>query len=290
MNPLKEELEQNGFCHIPNAFSQLEIRRLVEATQKTLDNPDFEYDFLKINKDQHIHKIRYMFEKDPIFTETLVHESILSILTRLISPKSSIVPTWEDMLIKVPFKGIPVTVHQDLALQSIGSDVFSVGIYLHDSLLNPVYYLPESHKKGALTRTEIYQIYKDDKDKFVSVKARAGDIVVHNVKTVHFSGENTSPDPRYTWYLEFRTIEQLLKDSPWDRTWITQRRAIWAFALKKYRVTQKKKNASYDDIDELVPDYEALKPYMNPLALRISHTNETIQYDMKSPYNHFSDE
>ena len=280
MVTLKEGLTENGFFHIPNAFSPEEVEHLVQATQNVLENPDFEYDFLKINQDKHVHKIRYMFEKDPAFRKAIVHDAILSIVTQLISSKDFIVPTWEDMLIKVPLKGIPVTVHQDLALQSVGSDVFSLGVYLHDSDLNPVYYLPKSHKKGPLTRTEIYQVYEEERDKFTPLKAKAGDIIIHNVKTVHFSKENKSPTPRYTWYLEFRTKKQLEEDSPWDQNWINCRRAIWVDALKKYQPNR----------TSLIPDFEEMKSYMDPLKMRISHTNDEIDYDMKSPYNHFSEE
>lgn len=94
---------------------------------------------------------------------------------------------------------------------------------------------------------------------------------------MHYSDENITTYPRYTWYLEFRTLEQLLNDSPWDAEWINRRRAIWVSALKNYK----------KGIDELIPDYEDLKEYMNPLQLRISHINEKVQYDMESPYNHF---
>ncbi len=280
MKNIQKEIKENGFAHISGAFSPEEIKKLVQATQTTLDNSDYEYDFLKINKDKHIHKIRYMLEKDPVFLKSLVHDSILSILMQLIESKESIVPTWEDMLIKIPYRGIPVDVHQDLALQSVGSDVFSLGIYLHDSGSNPVYYLPKSYKMGALTRTEIRELYNREKSNFVPVRAKAGDIVVHNVKTVHFSEENLTPNPRYTWYLEFRTKEQLQNNSPWDQEWINQRRAIWISALKKYK----------KDIEDFIPDQNDYISYMDPLNLRVSHTNEKVQYDMKSPYNHFSDE
>jgi len=189
-----------------------------------------------------------------------------------------IVPTWEDMLIKIPERGIPVTVHQDLALQSAKYDVFSVGIYLHNSDDNPVYYLPKSHKMGPLTKTEISKVYEENKNKFVPVIAKAGDIVIHNVKTVHYSEKNKSQNPRYTWYLEFRTINQLEKDSPWDQDWINSRRAIWIYALKKYK----------ENIAHLIPDEVFLQKYIEKLNLRISHTNKYVDYDMKSPYNHFT--
>ncbi|MBM3632655.1 MAG: phytanoyl-CoA dioxygenase family protein [Alphaproteobacteria bacterium] len=277
MTQLKEEFQKQGFVIIPKALEPSLVQQLIEATDRTLNNEKFSYDLLKINKSQHIHKAKYMFEKEEIFLKTLVHDSLLSVVLEFIDDPQMVVPTWEDMLIKIPNEGIPVNVHQDLALQSVKSNVFSLAIYLHDSHHNPVYYLPESHNMGHLTRDALYEVYHKYKDDFVPLNVKAGDITVHNVKTVHYSDENITPYPRYTWYLEFRTVEQLLNDSPWDAEWINRRRAIWVSALKNYK----------NGIDELIPDYEDLKEYMNPLQLRISHTNEKVQYDMESPYNHF---
>ena len=277
MTQLKEQFQKQGFVVIPKALEPRLVQQLIEATDRTLNNEKFSYDLLKINKSQHIHKAKYMFEKDEIFLKTLVHDSLLSVVLEFIADPQAVVPTWEDMLIKIPNEGIPVNVHQDLALQSVKSNVFSLAIYLHESHHNPVYYLPESHNMGHLTRDELYEVYHKYKSDFIPLKVKAGDITVHNVKTVHYSDENTSPFPRYTWYLEFRTLEQLINDSPWDIEWIHRRRAIWVSALKRYK----------KGIDELIPDYESLKEYMDPLQLRISHTNEKIQYDMESPYNHF---
>jgi hypothetical protein len=131
---------------------------------------------------------------------------------------------------------------------------------------------------GPLTKTEIYKVYNENINKFIPIRINAGDIVVHNVKTVHFSEENKSSSPRYTWYLEFRTIDQIKNNSPWDKNWIMSRRAIWTHSLKRYQ----------QNIDYLIPDIDLLAKYLANLNLKISHTNETIDYDMQSPYNHFS--
>jgi len=275
---LKDEFLVDGYSVIKNAFSPQEVQLLLSQTEKALASKKKEEPFLRINDSKHIHKIRYMFEKGDMFLKFLVHDSILKIVSELSDDVTRIVPTWEDMLIKIPERGIPVTVHQDLALQSAKYDVFSVGIYLHNSDDNPVYYLPKSHKMGPLTKTEISKVYEENKNKFVPVIAKAGDIVIHNVKTVHYSEKNKSQNPRYTWYLEFRTINQLEKDSPWDQDWINSRRAIWIYALKKYK----------ENIAHLIPDEVFLQKYIEKLNLRISHTNKYVDYDMKSPYNHFT--
>lgn len=278
MSSFKKEFEKKGFCCVPKAFPLPIVDRLVAATHKARSNEKFSEDFCTINESGHIHKLKYMFDKGDVFLEALVHEAILSILLELFDDPTQIVPTWEDMLIKVPKVGIPVDVHQDLALQSIKTAVFSLGVYLHDSRENPVYYLPGSYKLGPLTRTEIKELFLREKKNFVPLYAEKGDITIHNVKTVHFSEENKSSSPRYTWYLEFRTLDQLKEDSPWDLEWILQRRAIWVAALQKYQPRK-----AY-----LIPDAIELQPYINDLNLRVSHTNDKIQYDMESPYNHFA--
>jgi hypothetical protein len=275
---LKKHIDAQGYYLYKNAFSVPEIEALIHATDRALSLPLYKNDLLTINKTNHVHKVLYMFEKGDIFLKSFVHPCILKILASLHSNPQAIVPTWEDMLIKIPFDGIPVDVHQDLALQSVHHEVFSLGVYLHSSRSNPVYYLPKSHTLGPLTKTEIAAVYHKHKEDFVPVYAEPGDIVIHNVKTVHYSEENKSPNPRYTWYLEFRTLDQLRLDSPWDEDWISSRRAIWVAAIKKYA----------PQMTAWIPDEARLKHYMHPLKLRVSHTNEHIKYDQDNPYNHFS--
>ena len=275
---IKKEIQEQGYYIFRNAFSQQDVLELIQATDKALTTSENSEDLLAINKTGHVHKILYMFNKGEIFLKALVHPSILEIIFLLHNTPEEIVPTWEDMLIKVPYEGVPVGVHQDLALQSVHHDVFSLGIYLHSSHSNPVYYLPKSHKLGPLTKDEIQSVFENRKDEFIPIYAKPGDIIVHNVKTAHYSDENKTKDSRYTWYLEFRTLEQLRSDSPWDEDWILSRRAIWAAALKQYA----------PKMLHWIQDEEILKNYSNPLNLRISHTNKDISYDQTNPYNHFS--
>ena len=275
--PLKKIIDEQGYYLFKNALSPEDVKELRTATENILSSKEHLGDLLTINKTAHVHKILYMFHKNALFLKALVHPSILNILSHLFENPQEIVPTWEDMLIKIPFEGVPVGVHQDLALQSVHHDVFSLGVYLHGSNSNPVFYLPKSHKLGPLTKTEISKVYEEEKGAFIPIFADPGDIIVHNVKTVHYSDENKSKDPRYTWYLEFRTLHQLRTDSPWDEDWILSRRAIWIAALKKYA----------NNISHWIPDEDNLKDYLNPLNLRISHTSDHISYDQNNPYNHF---
>ncbi len=276
---MNKEFELDGFLHIKEAFTAAEIHSLIKATDTVLNNSDNKEDLLSIDASGHTHKILYPLAKHPLFLKFLVHPRILDILLTTIDNPLEIVPTWEDILIKLPLCGIPVTFHQDLALQSSQYDIFSIGIYFHTSKHNPVYYLPQSHRLGALTKQELYTVSEARIKEFVPIMAEPGDIIMHKVKTIHYSDTNKSPFPRYTWYLEFRTLSQLYDDSPWDKDWILSRRAIFAYALRIYQPER---------YHEFIQDEKILKPYLQQLNLRVPHETETVKYDMTSPYNHFA--
>lgn len=276
---MDEQFNLNGFKHIKHAFKQDEVNGLIIATENILNNKHFENDLLSIEESGLTHKILYPLGKHELFLKSLVHPSILQILLNTIENPLEIVPTWEDVLIKLPLCGIPVTYHQDLALQSSKHDIFSIGIYFHTSQHNPVKYLPGSHHLGALTKQQIYEVSERRINEFVPIIAEPGDIIMHKVKTIHYSETNKTPYPRYTWYLEFRTLSQLYNDSPWDRDWILSRRAIFAHALKTYQPQY------YRD---LIKDEDILQPYLNNINFRIPHETATVKYDMQSPYNHFT--
>lgn len=276
---MSKQFERDGFIQIKQAFNLEEVEALIKATDSILKNDDYKSDLLSIDESGHTHKILYPLGKHALFLKSLVHSSILDILLTTIDNPLEIVPTWEDVLIKLPYCGIPVTFHQDLALQSSKYDIFSMGIYFHTSQHNPVYYLPGSHVLGALTKQELYQVSEARIKEFVPVIAEPGDLIMHKVKTIHYSERNESPFSRYTWYLEFRTLSQLYDDSPWDKDWILGRRAIFAHALKTYQPLY---------YDELIRDEKSLEPYLKHLNLRVPHETKEVKYDMESPYNHFA--
>lgn len=258
---MDQQFERDGFLHIKRAFNVEEIDALVAATEDILNNSDHEKDLLSIDEGRRTHKILYPLDKHSLFLKSLVHPGILDFLMKNIEDPLEIVLTWEDILIKLPYCGIPVTFHQDLALQSSKYDIFSIGIYFHSSESNPVYYLPGSHQLGALTRQQLYQVSESRIGEFVPVVAEPGDMIIHKVKTIHYSDTNRSPFPRYTWYLEFRTLSQLYDDSPWDRKWILARRAIFAHALLNYQPAYYRK---------LIQDEAVLEPYLRNLNLRMN--------------------
>lgn len=270
------KLIQDGFLHIANVIDAIQISNLLHhinhllTTYKNTESILYEHGSPK--------KLLYPFDKGEIFLQFLVSDSLLQLLLENSDAPTAIVPTWEDIVIKQPFTQSGFNPHQDLPMQSLVGNTFSIAIYLHDSTHNPVFFLPGSYQLGPLTRTQINELYEREKNNFVPVPAKAGDVVMHYAKTVHYSQPNLSPLPRYTWYLEFRTLKQLFQDSPWDRDWILRRRAIFVYALKQYNPAK---------LNILAPDYEQLKPYLKNIQLKVPHVTSSVDYDMKSPYYHF---
>lgn len=189
--------------------------------------------------------------------------------------------TWEDLLVKPPFVGAPVTVHQDLALQCVRGGVFSLGIHIDDAHDNPVWFLPGSHRLGPLSRDEVRRLLVERRADFVPIVARAGDVVVHDVLTVHFSEANSAIRPRHTWYLEFRTVQQLIQDGPWNQEWIDSRQALLLHAVEG------RARAGLPFVALAFRDHARLAPYLVSPRLRIPHVGGDVQYDTSSPSYHF---
>lgn len=273
---MNNHFKREGYLKLVNAFSACEMNELIHITETVLAEEHNRQDLLIENGQPK--KLLYLFDKNERFLELLVSPPIINLLENYSDDVTQIVPTWEDMVIKLPFSNTGFMPHQDLPLQSVNSSVFSAAIYLCSSAAAPVSFLPGSHLLGPLTRTQLHALCDKEKENFVAVPANQGDIIIHNAQTVHFSQHNQSASPCYTWYLEFRTIKQLLEDSLWDETWIMKRRAIFVYALLKYYPRL---------VATLAPDVEKLQPYLDTIQLKVPHVTDSVNYDMQSPYYHF---
>lgn len=268
--------KENGYLKIESAFSLNDLEPIVEELPRLLAMGKATGDTLVENGIPK--KILYMFDKSNNFLKLLVSLPIINLLRDYCDDVTQVVPTWEDMIVKLPFTKTGFKPHQDLPLQSINSHVFTVAIYLTSSVGAPVYFLPSSHYLGPLTRGQLAKVWEKEKNNFVAIPANRGDVIMHNSQIIHYSSDNNTDISRYTWYIEFRTVSQLREDSLWDEAWISQRRAIFLYALQKYQP---------DMINELAPDFDCYKTYLENIKLKVPHVTSTVNYDMSSPYYHF---
>jgi len=262
MAKIANSLSENGFLLKEGVFSRNTVNELVSAIDSVLS--DGEHEDIMLDRLGFPIKIKYPLSKHPSFLESLSNLSLIQLVDSLF-PKGDAILTWEDVLVKQPNSKTEVLVHQDMALQITKGNVFSIGLSLHEDSHNPVYFLPGSHKYGALTRSEVQVLGSLAGSLFIPAETRSGDALVHDVKCVHYSKPMLSDTPRYTWYLEFRSESDLRKNGPWEDDWIDSRKAIWNHA-KSQAVGNSKKFAG---------------------PLRIPHITPYLSYDLTSEFNHF---
>lgn len=238
-----DHFRKNGFLHIPNALGEHEIQAVQAAADRLIYKretiptewkKDYKFGALvgdKIEEGDTLCRIEYSLEKSPVFIELLGHPMIIG--TALSLYDGPILLTWEDFIIKLARAGMGVPFHQDTLYQSLKSTVFSIGVYFDDSDQDPLYALPGTQMLGPLSEEEVLKIAHDRKDELVSLPVKAGDLLLHNVQMIHGSGANYSEKTRRVLYFEFRTINQVLEDSPWGEEWLKLRLPYISHAFRK---------------------------------------------------------
>lgn len=275
-----KKLKEHGVLNFKSVIDYELIERAISAIERFLPqkyNPD-----VLTTPSNIVRKVCYAFEKDEVFLDIISHPNVIRILKTIYGTDIvNILPTWEDILIKQPKIGIPVEIHQDLGLQSVNiGDVYSLAFHFHDTIENPVCFFEGSQKFGAITREEIKKY--QNKELYKPYLSSAGDVDIHNVLTLHYSEPNTSENPRYTWYVEFRTIKQIIEDSPWNEEWALQRQAILLYAIEN----RKRKGLPFEEIP--FSRKLDLEKRINNIQLRIPHETNGVKYT-DNEYNHFAD-
>lgn len=281
-----EAFEENGYLHLPQTLAPEEVTGLRASVDRLIASipqlppewqEDFKYGALvgdQIGEGDVLCRMEYSLQKDRQYLILLGNPKLLVIAATL--HRAPIVLTWEDMIIKMPGSGLEIPFHQDILYQSIGSRVFSIGIYLDDSFSDPLRVLPGSHRLGPLDQDEVGRIARARSSELVEVPARAGDVIIHNVLAIHGSAKNRGRRPRRVIYFEFRTIPQVLTDSPWDETWLAMRLRFIPAAIRMRRASGMADN----DPMWMWQEAEALQHYWMPpaeyatlgeLELRVPH-------------------
>ena len=281
-----EAFGENGYLHLPQTLAPEEVTGLRESADRLIASipqlppewqDDFKYGALvgdHIGEGDMLCRMEYSLQKHRQYLMLLGNPKILAIAATL--HRAPIVLTWEDMIIKMPGSGLEVPFHQAIPYQSLGSRVLSIGIYLDDSYSDPLRVLPGSHRLGPLDEGEVGRMGRARSSELVEVPARAGDVIIHNVLAIHGSAENRSRRPRRVIYFEFRTISQVLTDSPWDGAWLAMRLRYIPAAVRMRRAS----GLADNDPTWAWQEAEALQHYWMPpteyetpgeLRLRVPH-------------------
>lgn len=160
-----------------------------------------------------------MWDRDPIFRITTAHPEILAAVEQLL--ESEALPSNDSMVVKMPAAGAAVPWHRDppgeLALEQ-GRDAsydFTCDVYLDRSTVDNgcLWALPGSHTGGW----DDLDPLDFDVPEAVPLEAEPGDVLLHSTGVLHGSPPNTSSDTRRTFYIHYRTREELSRGH-WKRS------------------------------------------------------------------------
>jgi ectoine hydroxylase-related dioxygenase (phytanoyl-CoA dioxygenase family) len=216
-------------------------------------------------------RVNYLHGKgQPASLETLGSPQILAIAESLCG--RNVVPTYESMVFKMPGDGEIIRWHQD-AVFPRNYRIFNIDIYLDQALKNTgaLRVIPRSHRETHEVCGFAEKWGWNHPDQII-VEMEAGDILVHDDMVLHGSPYTENNPLRRVVYYEFRPIEQILDEGPWDMTWADQRLRLIPLALKRFQDAHPRHPQFQWNIEE---KYRPKSSDDEETELRIVHTVHT---------------
>jgi len=235
--------DDNGYLILRQWLPQDLLSRLQEAGHAWIrdgltmspDDPAYpDYVFAQRPHGRVMFRVNYVHAKGQSASlELLGSPAVLGVAESLCGP--NFVPTYESMVFKEEGDGQAIPWHQD-AVHPHHRRIFNFDLYLDHSRIGAgaLRVLPKTHQQRqdicALTEQ-----YGWDAPGAIDVEMAPGDVLLHDVMVVHGSARTEGNALRRTIYYEFRSVEEILEDGPWDRTWIDRRMRLVPLALEHYR-------------------------------------------------------
>ena len=192
---LATRFHRDGYLHLPQVLSAEELAALQRDSGRIIDGgwrgvdpqSDAFHDILADTGEDVFHRVQYVFPKvhENSFLILLAQPFLLGLIEHLVGP--DFLCGAEALVFKAPRNGREVPVHTDCDLKDrrLGPLIFNVDYYLDDSSLENgcLYIAPGSHNAPIWDVAALGFDYPG----LVPLPARAGDVVIHNVRTVHGS-------------------------------------------------------------------------------------------------------
>lgn len=203
----KEYFIENGYLKLPKAISPLLLEQLRDAVDAmtAMGNQLPDNAILESSKKQFVVAIDKIIAKsNPIFAELMGSPMLLSIAESLCG--ADFFPVQDFIVIKTLGDQNVVKWHQDV-ITTAHEKTFMIGFYLDptDHENGALRVIPKSHKSNL-------SICELEKMEYQSLDMEAGDVLIHNLKMAHSSGELTSFPQRRVVYFEFMSSSEILKE------------------------------------------------------------------------------
>ncbi|MGC8667297.1 MAG: phytanoyl-CoA dioxygenase family protein [Chthonomonadales bacterium] len=260
---------KNGFLVLPHVLTTQELVRLQEATADLIAHaspeagPDYLYGTAHKGGRPVLRRIEYVVDKCPECRVLLGHPFILRVVQQLIG--SDFIPTWDSMVIKLPYEGIAVPWHRDAGTDCVGdTPIFNVDFYLDEADEDTcVWAIPGSHTWPS-DRVEEFLAQHHEADRHpkdfrnagaIPIFMQPGDVLLHNILVLHGSPHNSSPSLRRVLYYEFRAAHVEERLGPHVPAYIPLKQRVLL------RCIELRSRAHYVPSDEARFEYQPPAPY-----------------------------
>ncbi len=221
--------EEHGYVHVPKVFNQDEVKALRDELAFLLDtwaitamgwSGDWRKEYMdeeteKKSKLTHLHDLQLYSEA---WNNAVNNPILVNVLSDVLGPNVEFHHT--TLHLKPPQTGHPFPMHQDMAFYEHENDQYvDVLLHLDDTCHEngEIRFIDGSHKWGYLQHlqrdsegrgcTPYLPTDKYTLEDSVPVPAKAGDVVLFNVNTIHGSHINQTPHMRRMIRMGYRNPE-----------------------------------------------------------------------------------
>ncbi|HLP65190.1 phytanoyl-CoA dioxygenase family protein [Flavobacterium sp.] len=230
----KEYFAENGFLKLSQVISPLFLNelRIAVDTICSVENHDSDCTVLESSNKKFVVAIDKIIAKsNSIFVELMGSPLLLSIAESLCG--ADFFPVQDFIVIKTLGDQNEINWHQDV-ITTAHEKSFMIGFYLDaaNDENGALRVIPNSHRSNL-------SICELQKMEYQSLDMEAGDVLIHNLKMAHSSGELTSFPQRRVVYFEFMSASEILKEQIYSESFISLRTQLIPNAIQcfqqKYR-------------------------------------------------------
>lgn len=218
----KHQFIENGFLKLPQAIApkmlqqlRIAVDNLTALGEQLPDSTVLE----SSNNQKFVVAIdKIVVKEEPIFAQLLGSSMLLSIAESLCG--ADFFPVQDFIVIKTLGDQNEVMWHQDV-LSKCHEKTFMIGFYLD----------PTTDDNGALriipgSHTSDLSICELQKMDYQSLDIEAGDVLIHDLRIAHSSGQLSSFSKRRVVYFEFMSATEILKEQLYSESFVTLRTSL----------------------------------------------------------------
>ena len=254
--------DENGYLIVKDVLDRAELKELHAGSDLLVregnpEDPQLDYQYLPgtVTGNITLKRIDYVVDKALAFRVLMGHPRILRTVEALTS--ADLIPTWDAMVFKMPYEGILKAWHRDAAVDfAYDVPIFNVDFYLDESDKDTALWaIPGSHRWSHERAADYLGAETFEFPEAKPLYMQPGDVLFHEIRLLHASPLNTSPNLRRVIYYEFRTAHVEIEHGPHTPEYIPLKQDLLRCCIEL------RKDADYIPDDEVPYVYAPPAPF-----------------------------